>query len=113
MHKRMTVSLAVVLALTAGACARRDDPPSADEGQIHHVRNSEFSGPRLQVFLTLEDGTEVSVNTTHDAVATEPGATPTVMPWTLRSLFRYHPAFGRAPGSRFTPLHPHSRQSTA
>ena len=77
MHKPITVSLAVVLALTAGACARRDDPPPpADEGRIHHVRNSEFSGPRLRVFLTLDDGTEVSVNTADDAVATEPGATP-------------------------------------
>ena len=26
--------------------------------------------------MTLDDGTEVSVNTTHDAVATEPGTTP-------------------------------------
>ncbi len=78
MHKPITVSLAVVLALTAGACARRDDPPppAEDEGRIHHVRNSEFSGPHLRVFLTLEDGTDVSVNTADDAVSTAPAPTP-------------------------------------
>ncbi|MCY4497931.1 MAG: hypothetical protein OXC14_11650 [Rhodospirillaceae bacterium] len=77
MHGRMMVSLAVVLALAAGACARRDDPPpAAGEGTIDFVRNSEFTGPRLRVFLTLDDGTELSVNTADDAVATEPGATP-------------------------------------
>ena len=76
MHKRILVSLAVLLVLTASACARRDDPQATDEGRIHHVRNSEFSGPHLRVFLTLEDGTEVSVNSADDAVATEPGTTP-------------------------------------
>ena len=77
MHKRMMASLAVVLLLTASACARRDDPPPpADEGRIHHVRNSEFAGPHLRVFLTLEDGTDVSVNSTDDAVDTQPAGTP-------------------------------------
>ena len=77
MHKRTTVSLAILLVLAAGACSRRDDPPPpADEGRIQHDRNSEFSGPRLRVFLTLEDGTDLSVNSADDAVATEPGATP-------------------------------------
>ena len=76
MRERLMVSLAVVLVLTAGACSQRADPPPADEGTIDHGRNSEFSGPRLRVFLTLDDGTEVSVNTADDAVATAPGATP-------------------------------------
>ena len=72
------VSLAMVLLLTAGACSRRDDPPplAEDEGRIHHVRNSEFSGPNLRVFLTLEDGTDVSVNSADDAVDTQPAGTP-------------------------------------
>ena len=71
------VSLAVVLVLAAGACSRRDDPPPpADEGTIDFGRNSEFSGPHLRVFLTLEDGTDVSVNTTDDAVDARPAATP-------------------------------------
>ena len=77
MHKRLMASLAILLVLTAGACSRRDDPPPpADEGRIDFQRNSEFSGPRLRVFLTLEDGTDVSVNTTDDAVGTRPAATP-------------------------------------
>ena len=71
----MTIFLAVVVALTAGACARRDDPPPPDD-TITFERNSEFSTLHLRVFLTLDDGTEVSVNTTHDAVATEPDTTP-------------------------------------
>ena len=76
MHIRtMTISLAVAVALTASACSRRDDPPPPDDS-ITFERNSEFSTLHLRVFLTLDDGTEVSVNTTHDAVATEPGATP-------------------------------------
>ena len=77
MHKRTIVSLAILLVLAAGACSRRDDPPPpADEGTIDFERNSEFSGPHLRVFVTLDDGTEVSVNTADDAVATAPGATP-------------------------------------
>ena len=39
-------------------------------------RNTEFFGPRLRVFLTLQDGTEVSVNTADDAVRTWPAVTP-------------------------------------
>ena len=75
--KPTAILLAIVLVLTVGACARRDDPPPpADEGTIDFERNSEFSGPHLRVFLTLEDGTEVSVNTTDDAVDTRSAATP-------------------------------------
>ena len=77
MRKRTIASLAVLLVLTAGACSRRDEPPPpADESRIDHERNSEFSGPRLRVFLTLEDGTDLSVNSADHAVATAPGATP-------------------------------------
>ncbi len=71
----VAILLTIVVALTAGACSRFDDDPPPDD-TITFERNSEFSGPRLRVFLTLDDGTEVSVNTTDDAVATEPGATP-------------------------------------
>ena len=75
--KPIVILLGIVLVLTASACARRDDPPpAADEGTIDFVRNTEFSGTRLRVFVTLEDGNEVSVNTTDDAVETRPGVTP-------------------------------------
>ena len=75
--KQTTTLLGIVLVLSATACSRHDDPPqTVDEGTIDFVRNSEFSGPRLRVFLTLEDGSEVSVNTTDDAVGTRPAVTP-------------------------------------
>ena len=76
--KPIAILLGAALVLTAGACSRRNDlPPAAeDEGSIRHERNSEFSGPYLRVFLPLEDGTEVSVNTTDDAVDTRPATTP-------------------------------------
>ena len=62
--------------LTAGACSNSDDPVAgADDGPIEFTRNSEFSGPRLRVFLDLPDGTPVSVNVADDAVATRPGST--------------------------------------
>ena len=75
MHIRMmTISLAVVLALTAGACVRRDEPPS--EHIIQLERNTEFDGANLRLFVSLDDGTEASVNTADDVIEVLPGATP-------------------------------------
>ena len=69
--------LAVILALTASACARIGaSPPPPDQDGITFGRNSEFFGPSLRVFLQLRDGSEASVNTADDAVATSPGSTP-------------------------------------
>ena len=50
------IVLSIALAVTVSACARRNEPPPEppSEGSIDFVRNSEFSGPRLRVFLTLE-----------------------------------------------------------
>ena len=65
--------------LLAGACTDGSDPVAeaeADTGPIEFERNSEFSGPHLRVFLNLEDGTPVSVDTTDDVVSTRPGSTP-------------------------------------
>ena len=50
--------------------------PADDEGGIDFGRNSEFAGPKLRVFLMLEDGREVSVNTTDDAVDSRSAVTP-------------------------------------
>ena len=72
------ILLGTVLALTTSACTRTDTPTPADEGTIRFERNSEFSGPSLRVFVTLEDGSRVSVNTADDAVDTR--ARPTIIP---------------------------------
>ena len=65
----------IVLMLTAVACGTGPQVTDDDEG-IRFVRNSEFQGPHLRVFLTLKDGTDVSVNTADDAVQTRPATTP-------------------------------------
>ncbi len=62
------------LVLALGSCG--PSPVEEDEGRITHVRNTEFAGPALRVFVTLEDGREVSVNTIDDAVQSRPGRTP-------------------------------------
>ena len=67
----------IALALTTSACTNRaGQQDSADDEGISFERNSEFQGPHLRVFLTLKDGTEVSVSTTDDAVQTRPAETP-------------------------------------
>ena len=66
------ILLGMILALAASGCARS----TADgEGGIDFERNTEFAGPALRVFVTLEDGREVSVNTTDDAVDSRSAAT--------------------------------------
>ena len=70
---RVTVLLlGIVLLVSASGCARSP----ADDGHIDFVRNTEFSGPKLRVFVTLKDGREASVNTTDDAVDSGSAATP-------------------------------------
>ena len=66
------VLLVLVLVLTA--CASRVDPPPEDKFQLE--RNTRFDGANLRVFVTLDDGTVASVNTTDDAIQTLPGVTP-------------------------------------
>ena len=67
------ILLGMVLVLAVSGCARS---PDDDEGSIDFGRNSEFSGPALRVFLTLDDGREVSVDTADDAVDSRSAATP-------------------------------------
>ncbi len=68
--------LGIALALGAGACSSRNDSSMADdEREIHYVRNSAFTGEHLRVFLTLEDGTDLSVNSTDGAFETRPAET--------------------------------------
>ncbi len=67
--KLTAILLGGAVLLTAGACTS-SQMPEEDEGSIRRTRNTEFSGPHLRVFLTLDDGTDLSVNTTDDAIAT-------------------------------------------
>ena len=82
MTGRVHAMVALLLALlTVGlsACTTGGSAGTAiqgAEGEIRFERNSEFLGPRLRVFLTLQDGSPGSVNTTDDAIGTRPGATP-------------------------------------
>ena len=71
---RAALFLCAILALALGGCAR--DRMAEDDGRIDYERNSEFRGPHLRVFLTLEDGRRVSVDTADDAVNTRPARTP-------------------------------------
>ncbi len=75
-NARLATAL-VGFALTVSACASTAPIP-ADENTISFARNSEFSGPNLRVFLELKDGSRASVNTTDDAVGTQPR--PTIIP---------------------------------
>lgn len=68
------VSILLVIVLVVAACARSDDPPP--EGSIQLERNTEFDGANLRVFVTLDNGTEASVNTGDDVLETLPGLTP-------------------------------------
>ena len=67
------IHLGMALVLSAGGCTRS---PADGEGSIGFGRNSEFAGPALRVFVTLEDGRQVTVNTTDDAIESRSAATP-------------------------------------
>ena len=67
----------LVAALLAGGCSRGDRvTASEDDGPITWVRNSDFTGPRMEVVIELEDGRRATVNSLDDAVDTRPAATP-------------------------------------
>ena len=74
MHGMMMISLAIAVALTAGACVRRDEAPPGHVIQLE--RNTEFDGASLRLFVSRDDGTEASVNTADDVIEVLPAATP-------------------------------------
>ena len=71
--KPIPVLVIFALVLTITACS---DPVAPTEGSIRFERNSEFDGRSLRLFVSLEDGTEASVNTTDDVIEDLPGTTP-------------------------------------
>ena len=75
------ISILFISLPVLAACADRERTvylPSEGraEGTIQFERNSEFDGETLRVFLSLQDGSSVSVDTTDDAIRTMPGVTP-------------------------------------
>ena len=72
--KPVPVPIVFALALALSACTDRVLVPPEDFVQFE--RNSEFDGVNLRMFVSLDDGTEVSVNTADDVIAAEPVATP-------------------------------------
>ena len=74
--KPIGIFLGIVLLLAMGACSNSDDPATEVEDSIQRVRNSEFTGERLRVFLTLEDGTDLSVDSAEDTRETRRAETP-------------------------------------
>ena len=74
MRSLVTILVAVLL---ASGCSRGDrHTVSEDDGPITYVRNSDFTGPRMEVFIELDDGRRATVNSLDDAVDTRPAATP-------------------------------------
>ena len=71
----MRILAIIVLAFALGACGVKSNMTEEDGG-IRFERNSEFRGPWLRVYLSLQDGREVSVNTEDDAVSTESEPSP-------------------------------------
>ena len=72
--KSISMLLVMLLALTACASGGGNGPLA--EGGIMLERNTEFDGENLRFFVTLDDGTVASVNTTDDVIETAPGVTP-------------------------------------
>ncbi|MYE00731.1 MAG: transferrin-binding protein-like solute binding protein [Alphaproteobacteria bacterium] len=67
------ISSLLFAVLALAACVGRSLPP---DDSLQFGRNSEFDGRKLRFFLTLEDGTAVSVNTADDVIESQPGETP-------------------------------------
>ncbi len=66
----------LVMSLLLTACIGSGGGGSADGVPIMLERNTEFDGESLRFFVTLDDETETSVNTTDNVIQTAPGVTP-------------------------------------
>ncbi|MCY4381987.1 MAG: hypothetical protein OXE44_02415 [Nitrospinae bacterium] len=70
------IPVLLVMSLLLTACMGSGAGGSADGVPITLERNTEFDGESLRFFVTLDDGTEASVNTTDDVIGVQPGMTP-------------------------------------
>ena len=68
------IPVLLVLTLVLAGCITRVQQTTDDSFQLE--RNTEFDGAHLRMFVTLDDGTEISVNTADDVHEALPGATP-------------------------------------
>ena len=66
----------LVMSLLLTACLGSGGSGAPAGVPIMLERNTEFDGDSLRFFLTLDDGTVASVNTTDDVIEVQPGATP-------------------------------------
>ena len=82
MRNRIAILLCVLL---ASSCSVGDRVSMVEEeGPINYVRNSTFTGPRMEVFIEFDagllgefdEGRVESVNSLDDAIDTRPAATP-------------------------------------
>ncbi len=70
----MKAAALILAALALAACSGGGGGP--EESRIEFERNSQFSTEYLRVFLNLEDGTPLTVNTLDDAVDSAPFDSP-------------------------------------
>ena len=80
--RAVLVPLCATLALAA--CSANNEP----DGIISFERNTEFDGETLRFFLSLEDGTEVSVHTADDLIGNV--AAPTPLPGQRARALTFH-----------------------
>ena len=70
----VAILFASVLVLTA--CVGGGDRLPETDDSLQLERNTEFDGATLRLFVTQDDGTELSVNTADDVFEALPGRTP-------------------------------------
>ncbi len=81
-----SLSVLLLAALALAACSRTLPPPEEDRIQLE--RNSEFDGSELRFFISLDDGSEASVNTSEDLIQ-PPVPIRTLMPGHQAQAFTF------------------------